>query len=204
MIKNRIYFFLNLFYVFFGICLIVIPTRANPGKVRFLTQLGVGEAVSHSAGSKKEVRSEKPGAVAFAVDQNLYGAFYLFAEHIRSLGTTGSSIGLTGIGFKYYPWLNPSQSRTINPVFGTTQISSKGYFPFIGLGTGFAQASIMGNGIDTFDNIAVTGYLSLKAGCEWAIGDQWGITSEWNFGTSVAGSGAVQAVNLVFGTYIGF
>lgn len=192
------------------LCLLLMPTmiafsaRANPGDVRFLTQLGVGEAVSHSAGTNKEVRSEKPGAIAFAVDQNLYGAFYLFAEHLRSFGATGSSIGLTGIGFKYFPWLTPTQNRLINPNFTTTQISSRGYLPFVGLGTGFAQASIMGDGVNTADNLAVTGYLSMKAGCEYAIGDKWGLTTEWNFATSVVGSGSIQAVNLIFGAYVSF
>jgi hypothetical protein len=182
----------------------MISSEVSARDVRLLTQAGLGQAVSRSAGANTQIDSVTPGALAFAIDASLYGRFYIFAEHLRSLGKTGSSIGVTGIGFKYYPWLNPVQNHLIKSAYDKTQISTRGYLPFFGVGTGFAQASIMGNETDTQDNLAVTTYLSLKAGCEYSLSEQFGLNAEWNFVTSMAGSGSIQAVNLILGPYYMF
>lgn len=61
--------------VLFLILLILSFSKAEARDIRFLMMLGLGEAVSTSAGTTKETRSEKPGAMAFAIDQNFNGPF---------------------------------------------------------------------------------------------------------------------------------
>lgn len=123
---------------------------------------------------------------------------------MRSLGSTGSSIGSTGVGLKYYPWLSSSYERSVSLTSNGAKISNHGLSPYIGGGLGFAQASILGNGSTTFDVLAVTGYFSIKTGIEYSINEDWGLIGEWNYASSLAGAGKVQVLNLLFGTYYMF
>lgn len=163
---------------------------------------GLGDAVVKSASGTKSKRKESPGAFGVNIDFPLSGPYFIFAEHFRSLGNTGSSVGFTGAGVKYYPWLSPKMTKNINGK-ESSQISMQGYLPYFGFGLGFAQASIVSNATQD-DVLAAGGYISLKAGAELPMRDSWGFVSEWNYGTAIVGSGTIEAVNLLLGGYLTF
>lgn len=172
------------------------------GQTRAFLNVGVGDAVVTSASGIKPTRKESPGAFGVNIDFPMSGPYFVFAEHFRSLGSSGSSVGFTGAGLKFYPWLSPKLTKSIASK-EKSQISQHGFLPYAGFGLGFAQASVLSNSTQD-DALAAGGYLSLKAGVEYPISDFWGTVSEWNYGIAIAGSGKIEAVNLLFGFYVTF
>jgi len=171
-------------------------------QTRTIFTVGLGDAVAKSASGTKSTRKESPGAFGVNIDFPLAGPYFIFAEHFRSLGSSGSSVGFTGAGLKFYPWLSPKMTKNISGK-DSSQISMQGYLPYFGFGVGFAQASIISNTTQD-DVLAAGGYISLKGGVEYPISNSWGFVGEWNYGTAILGSGAIEAVNLLFGGYLTF
>lgn len=171
-------------------------------QTRTIFTTGFGDAVAKSASSSKSTRKESPGAFGVSIDFPLSGPYFIFAEHFRSLGSSGSSVGFTGAGLKFYPWLSPKMTKNISGK-DSSQISMQGYLTYFGLGLGFAQASIVSNSTQD-DVLAAGGYISLKSGVEYPMSDSWGFVGEWNYGTAVMGSGAIEVINLLFGGYLTF
>lgn len=179
-----------------------LSSRSFAQQVRTSFSGGLGDSVATSASGSKSTRKESPGAFAVTIDFPLYGPFFIFAEHFRSFGSSGTSLGFTGAGIKFYPWINPRMTKNINGM-ESSQISIQGFLPYFGLGVGFAQASIISN--ETQDDVLAAGlYISAKAGAEFVITDRWGLISEWNYGNAIVGSGSIEAVNLLFGAYLKF
>lgn len=190
--------------VFFLILLFFDFSQAD--NTRTFLLVGIGTAQGTSANGNQASKSESPGAFDIQIDFPLYNSLFIFAEHFRSLGTTGSSIGFTGAGIKHYPWLNPSNTNKIL-IFDKSQISASGFLPFIGAGLGVSQASIISPeavSSASSDVLAAGGYFSIKAGTEYSWSKSWGFSSEFNFGMTIIGSGTIQAFNLLFGSYLVF
>lgn len=185
-----------------SVFLFVILAASQSQAARFIALGGLGEAKSTSAGTTGATRLESPGGISFALDQQYQGAYYIFAEHMRSLGSTGTSVGMTGLGIKFYPWLNPASVGVSQPG-ARAQMTFSGYIPYVGGGFGFAQSSILGNSAQQ-DVLAVGGYISAKGGVEYPMSPTWGLSSEGNYILSVAGSGKIEALNLLFGGYFSF
>lgn len=176
---------------------------ANAQSTRAFFLAGFGVAQGTSADATVASQSESPGAFNIQIDFPFYSSIYIFAEHFRSLGGTGSSIGFTGAGFKYYPWLNPRLNKKIDS-FETSQYRASGFFPFFGVATGVSQASIISSGSTNSNVLAAAGYISGKMGSEYSMGKSWGFSSEINFAMTLIGSGATQAFNMLFGSYYVF
>lgn len=198
----NIWFVKNILVLIFFVILATSQSQA----ARFIALGGFGEAKSTSAGTTAATRLESPGGISFAIDQQLgqqyQGAYYIFAEHMRSLGSTGTSVGFTGLGIKFYPWLSPSSIGISQPGI-RSQMTFTGYVPYLGAGFGFAQSSILGNTTQQ-DVLAVGGYVSIKGGVEYPMSATWGLLSEGNYMMSVAGSGKIEALNVLFGCYFSF
>lgn len=176
---------------------------ASAKESRFFALGGFGQAKATSAGVTSSSRMQSPGGFGFSVDQNISGSYFGYVEHMRSFGTGGTSIGLTGIGLKFYPWLNPLYVRNVHAISGRSLVAYQGYLPYVGLSCGFGQASMLGS--STADDIlAVGGYVAAKAGIEVPYSEGWGFVGEWNYANSVAGSGTIQALNVIFGGYLAF
>ncbi len=171
-------------------------------QTRTIFTTGLGDAVVKSASGSKSTRKESPGAFGVSIDFPLAGPYFIFAEHFRSLGSSGSSVGFTGAGLKFYPWMSPKMTKNISGK-DSSQISMQGYLPYFGFGVGFAQASIIGNATQD-DVLAAGGYISLKGGVEYPMSNSWGFVTEWNYGTAIVGSGSIEAVNLLLGGYLTF
>ena len=185
------------------ICIFSLKTYAQlNNESRFIAAGGFGQAQAKSA-TTGQVRSESPGGLSFSVDKHFSGPYFILAEHMRSLGAGGSSVGMTGVGLKFYPWANPIHFQKIQDLSIRSKISFAGYFPYFGSTLGFAQASMIGTST-TEDILVVGGYLDMKSGVEFPLSERWGLISEFNFITTVFGSGTVQALNFLFGVYIAF
>ncbi len=159
---------------------------------------GSGQAVSDSADGLSSY-TEAPMALGAFVDHAWKESYFLFVEHMRSFGDGASSMGLTGGGAKYYPWLNPLHAHS--PIQGQpagSSISIHGYSTYFGGSVGMAQSSVPAIGRIPA-TVAVGFYLAGKAGVETVLTGNWGIFGEANIAVTVAGSGSVQYFNLVGG-----
>lgn len=192
----------KLFFLVALLCIFIEAEFCFAQQTRTIFTLGVGDAVVKSSSGSKSTRKESPGAFGVNIDFPLAGPYFIFAEHFRSLGSSGSSVGFTGAGLKFYPWLSPKMTKNIIGK-DSSQISMQGYLPYFGFGMGFAQASILSNSTQE-DVLAAGVYVSSKAGVEYPIKDSWGFVSEWNFGSYILGSGSIAAVNLLLGGYLTF
>ncbi|GEM_PF-2767438 len=185
-----------------ALAILSLTSISHAGQTRTFFNVGLGDAVVKSASATKATRKESPGAFSVNIDFPLSAQYFIFAEHFRSLGTSGSSVGFTGAGLKFYPWLSPGQTKKIVGK-DKSEISHRGFLYYGGGGIGFSQASILSNSTQD-DALAAGLYLSLKAGAEYPLSDFWGLVTEWNYGSAVIGSGKIEAVNLLFGTYFTF
>ena len=184
------------------IAILSLTCVSHAGQTRTFFNVGLGDAVVKSASSTKATRKESPVAFSVNIDFPLSAQYFIFAEHFRSLGTSGSSVGFTGAGLKIYPWLSPGQTKKVVGK-DKSEMSHRGFLYYGGGGIGFSQASILSNSTQD-DALAAGLYVSLKAGAEYPLSDFWGLVTEWNYGSAVAGSGKIEAVNLLFGTYFTF
>lgn len=189
-------------FISFVFAVLNLTCTCYAGQTRTFFNVGLGDAVVKSASTTKATRKESPGAFSVNIDFPLSAQYYIFAEHFRSLGTSGSSVGFTGAGLKFYPWLSPQQTKKVVGK-DKSEISHRGFLYYGGGGVGFSQASVLSNSTQE-DALAAGLYVSLKAGAEYPLSDFWGLVSEWNYGTALAGSGKIEAVNLLFGAYFTF
>lgn len=185
-----------------ALAILSLTSISHAGQTRTFFNVGLGDAVVKSASATKATRKESPGAFSVNIDFPLSAQYFIFAENFRSLGTSGSSVGFTGAGLKFYPWLSPGQTKKIVGK-DKSEMSHRGFLYYGGGGIGFSQASILSNSTQD-DALAAGLYVSLKAGAEYPLSDFWGLVTEWNYGSAVAGSGNIEAVNLLFGTYFTF
>ncbi len=178
------------------LCYSQVSLAAVPS--RFQIQFGIGQGTATSVDARTKF-VENPMAFGFQLDHPFSEAYYIFAEHLRSYGASGTSMGLTGLGLKFYPWMTPYQTlAAYSDAQAKTVIAIDGYATYFGVGSGFAQASVPANGKNPA--IAAVGpYLSGKAGMENSFSKNWAYMTEANFALTLAGSGAVQYFNIVFG-----
>ncbi len=181
----------------------LLTSQGRAQDLRFLALGGIGQAKVQSASATRASRIESPGGFSIAVDHYLSGPYFIYAEHMRSLGAGGTSVGLTGLGFKFYPWVNPLYVKNLKPISGRSAISIQGYLPYFGMSLGFDQVSMLGNA-GTDDVLAVGTYAAAKAGIEMPFAESWGLIVECNYANSITGSGALQAMNILFGGYFRF
>ena len=95
------------------IAILSLTCVSHAGQTRTFFNVGLGDAVVKSASSTKATRKESPVAFSVNIDFPLSAQYFIFAEHFRSLGTSGSSVGFTGAGLKIYPWLSPGQTKKV-------------------------------------------------------------------------------------------
>ena len=158
--------------------------------------LGQGATVS-SDGKSKFV--ENPLAFGFSLDHLVSDAYFVFAEHLRTYGASGTSMGLTGLGAKFYPWINPQQGRAVyNETSSSSNLSIQGYATYFGAGFGFAQASVPAS-VGHSAAVAVGSYASGKIGMETAFSKNWTLFGEANLALTLVGSGSLQYFNIVVG-----
>ena len=171
----------------------------GPGLVRISGLAGYGQTQITSAESGGGSATESPLAFGFALDTRWREPYYFLAEHMRSYGNGSTSVGLTGVGIKYYPWLHPSHYR---PVFGEaipkSTFSAHGYMYYFGASTGFAQASVPGSA-SAASSIAVSFYLSGKAGVDVPLDMSWSLKAELGYALSFFGSGSVNQLRATAG-----
>jgi hypothetical protein len=174
-------------------------SMALSSESRFFFLAGVGQSTTISADNKATV-VEAPIGINFEIDQFWRDGMYIYGEHMRSAGTGGSSVGLTGFGWKYYPWLSPQHLKfdPYSPV--PPMIVTRGSAYFIGTSIGIGQASVPAVG-NYSAAVAVSPYFGLKAGFEYPLTDLMGFCLETNVTKGLAGSGSVDYFNGTIGFY---
>lgn len=191
-------FFLFLYFNF--ICLEY--SHATIDISRYTVLGGFGMSSSTSSNSDKTVRSEGPLAFSFTIDHSYQGAFFLMAEHMRTLDGASTAVGLTGAGVKYYPWLSPLHFKSKNQESLVSNVLHyTGYAFYFGGSSGFAQASVPAKG-DKLGSIAAGLYINGKAGVDYTLTQRWGLRSEFNYAMTILGAGQIQQLNLLVGIYL--
>ena len=183
-----------------SLSLIALLLCAQPSQAlsRVQATFGLGQGTTVSSDGKTKF-VENPMAFGFSLDHPLSDAYFIFAEHLRTYGASGTSMGLTGLGAKFYPWINPQQGRAVyNEASPYSNISIGGYSTYFGAGFGFAQASVPANSGHSAA-VAVGSFLSGKAGVETAISKNWFVLGETNLAMTLIGSGSLQYFNITFG-----
>lgn len=163
---------------------------------------GIVGAGASGAKNKGTTRVESPFAFQAFIDYSMSPRFTLGAEHERSLGPTGTSVGLTGVSSKYYLYTpQPQELPEAGDQIQTTTLIQKNIVPYIGFAMGFAQASFPQRNGDEADVLVVAPYVAAKGGFEYPLWGKWGARSEFVYGTSVGGSGQAEVIHLLFGLY---
>lgn len=199
--KKKPYFMKFDLWVLFIILLFNFKS-AEAATSRFLAAGGLGITTTTNAqgSSSSRTETESPGGFSLAFDRKFSGPYYIFVEHMRSLGGTGSSTGLTGLGLKYYPWINPDFVNAINVTGEKSNMSMYGYFPYFGLSVGFGQSSLLAERAS--DSVLAVGfYANFKSGIEYPISEKWGLLAETNIASSTISSGSILVFNILGGFY---
>lgn len=184
--------------IFLYVLFFFSTTSFAANQSRVIGHFGLGQSSTTSA-SGSSVYTEAPMAFGFSFDYSFRDPYYISAEHLRTFGDGGTSVGLTGVGVKYYPWLSPRFQHTGNLLTNDkAKMSIKGNSYYFGGAAGMAQASVPPKGNYTAA-VAVGIYVDAKAGIEMGISQNWTGIGEFDFATTLFGSGAIQYYNLTFG-----
>lgn len=172
---------------------------ANSGNLRLGGMLGLGQGGAQNEGF---VRTEGPLGFVTFVDYSFDSRFTLGAEHQRSLGGSASSIGFTGVTGKWYFWTpQPEWLVDDEHSFKTSILIQKNIVPYLGVSTGFAQASFPKNDKVDKDIMVVGPFVALKVGLEYPVIGRWGTRAELSYGITLAGTGQAEAIFGFFGLY---
>ena len=192
----------HLLLAFVGIMALTVDSFAATEISRFSGLAGLGQSSSKSADAAGTVRIEGPLGFGFYIDYSWKDSYFLFAEHMRSMSGSATSVGLSGLGLKYYPWLSPQKFKVSNiEKIESTALYYSGYAFYFGGSLGFAQASVLAT--STKESALAAGiYINGKAGADFPMSQNWGFREEFNSSFLIAGSGNVQYFNLLIGTFI--
>lgn len=172
----------------------------DSSNVRLNSAIGLGSGGAEEDGV---VRVETPLALYVGADYSMSSRSTIGFEHYRSFaGATSSSIGLSGLVVRYYPW-TPQPQKLGNPedLISEDMVFQKNIVPYFGTAIGIAQATFQANNTGK-KAVSATGlYVSFKTGLEYPIFRNWGLRGELSYGQSVAGSGTMEMVHLLFGFY---
>lgn len=167
--------------------------------IRLVGSVGFGSAGAENEGV---IKTEEPLALGFSAEYSMNSRFTLGFEHNRSWQTTKSNIGATGIAGRWYLWAPHGQYfKNPSDVITETAILHKGYIPYLGLSTGFAQSSLPRKTAVGRDVSVAKAYLSGKFGVESPISGPWGWRSELSWTEGFVGEGSIRMVHLFFGFY---
>ena len=185
--------------VFLIATLLTSLTCLAEGTSRFQAHFGLGQGTTVSADGRTTF-AENPMTFGFTVDHEWTDAFFIYTEHLRSLGSAGTSMGFTGWGVKYYPWLSPvhAVSEYLDNA-DKTSISTNGYSTYFGGDVGFAQASVSAD-IGHSAVVSVGPFLGFKSGIEFPFSKKWSLVSEFNLAVSLGGTGTMNFFSITFGT----
>lgn len=186
---------------FFGkiLCLLLFGSFQNwafaeVSRLRIAGLAGLGQALIIS--NENQSSFESPLGFSANLDYMMNSRFDLGAEHMRSLGANGSTVGFTGLTVKYFFWFHHPQILHASPKeFNGPVIQIQAWSPYVGASVGVGQGSVL----DTKIN-AVGLYLNLKGGLDYPISTSWGMRLEGNMGYSF-GTGTIQLMNGLFGFY---
>ena len=174
-------------------------TAFAEGTSRIQAHFGLGQGTTVSADGRTTF-IENPMAFGFTVDHPWTDAFFIYTEHLRSFGSAGTSMGFTGWGVKYYPWLSPIHAISeYRDTPEKTSISTNGYSTYFGGDVGFAQASISADSGHSAV-VSVGPFLGFKTGVEYPFSKRWSLVSEFNFAMSLGGTGTMNFFSITFGT----
>ena len=188
-----------------GIVMIMIQmthTQAQASSLRTGGMLGLGDSVVNT--SENLVRSESPLSYSFFLEYSFDSRLALAAEHVRSLSLSPSSTGIsmTGLHGKYYFYTPHPQN--LKPQLGSRSsinLIQKNISPFVGLGMGFSQSSVLPRTDAESAAVSAGMYLKASFGVEYPLWSKWGLRSEVSYGTSIVGTGQIQMLNWLWGIY---
>lgn len=172
---------------------------AASGNLRPGMGFGFGQSGAQSGST---TRVEGPLLLNVFFDYSVDSRFSVGAEHTRSMAGASSAIGFTGLSGKFYFWTpQPQLMIDTSDQIDRSMIVQKNIVPFLGLSVGFAQASVPAKTPQDRDVLVVGPYVSLRGGVEYPIYGRWGARGELVYGTTVAGKGAAETIQLGFGFY---
>lgn len=167
---------------------------ADISRLRAVGLGGLGQALITAKNGENSF--ESPLGFSANIDYMMNSRFDLGAEHMRSFSSNGSTVGFTGLTFKYFFWFNHPQILQGSPKnIEDPVIQIKAWSPYFGASMGVAQGSLL----DTKIN-AVGIYANLKGGLDYPISNAWGMRLEGNVGFSF-GTGTIQIMNGLVGLY---
>ena len=178
-------------------CLLSLPcySFADISRLRIIGLGGLGSAAISTEGNSDSI--ESPLAFSASIDYLMNSQINLGAEHMRTLGTNGTAVGLTGLSAKYYFWFQHPQTMLNSISFDDRpSLQIQAVTPFIGASLGFAQASVLNTTINT-----VSIYLNLKVGIDYPLTTIWGFRFEGNTAFSTVGTGRIRLYNAMLGFY---
>ena len=160
---------------------------ATPFHIGLLGYLG-SATVSRDSVSKAE------GPLAFAVqfDIDVKAKWTFGAEHLRSLSLSpmGTSVSTTSFVGKWFFVSAVPQTNDPELPRGRISIHEDGYFPYLGMAAGFAQASI--DNTDPLKRIVAGGVsLGFKAGFDVPVFTKMMARAELNYGMMALGTGSI-------------
>lgn len=204
-LRRAVPFMVSLFlFSLSAVAILLLPrvTYAKADISRFSALAGLAQSASKSAEDAGTIRTEGPAGFGFSIDHSWRGPYFLVVEHMRSMAGSSTAVGLTGAGFKYYPWLSPLhfKYRTSEKI-DAAALSYAGYSIYFGGTMGFAQSSIMSSG-DKLSSLAAGLYADIKIGADYPISQNWGLRSEFNYAATIFGSGQIEHLNILFGAFL--
>jgi hypothetical protein len=182
--------------------LMAFSDGAIAGNLRFGGAGGYGEAAVTSSTDSKV---SSPMGFSFSFDYALDSRRVIGAEHIRSLNPSvmDTGVGLTGLFAKWYFWTPmPQDLSLIEKSEFNSGFVQKAISPFVGFGLGMAQGTLLSSDTTQPGASAVGAYLSLKLGAEYPVWKQFGSRAEFNYATTIIGSGSIQLMNFIVGLYM--
>lgn len=182
--------------IFVGGGLLNSADAATPGsRFRLAGSGGFGQAVITSQSNDGTL--EGPLGFSVAVDYMMSSQMGFGAEHIRSVGSSGSAVGLTGMTMKWYFWLpHPSPLLVTKIETSTPTLQVEGWIPYVGGMFGVGQAGVLDS------NITSVGLsMGAKGGIEFPFVGNWGFRTEANLAVS-SGTGSIVLINTLIGVYV--
>jgi hypothetical protein len=186
-------------YIWINLLTMMLTNLSGAVTIKISGTYGVGNfAVTHES----QTKSEGPSSFGMGLDVDLNSRFSLGAEHLRSLSISplGTSVGFTGLTTRWYPFGPVPNSLDFSAPYPRARVLQRGFFPYLGWGVGFTQASIPGNNEEP-NLVALNLSLVNKFGFDYPILGLWGWRTEITFGIPFWGSGKAQFTTLNTGLY---
>lgn len=182
----------------FSNLLLLICQSANADAIR------VGASLGSGSGSVNLTQTGKVNetVVGFFADYAFTPFFAVSAEHTRGAQLSAStSVATSNVLMRYYFMGPMPQNNTEGTSMQTRSIDYRTWAPYVGLGGGFMQSSLVDNSVNQATYLGVFAFYDLKLGVEFPVWNRYGLRLDFDYAGSIAGSGSANTQRLMLGFY---